>query len=149
MSTEVRCVGFDDLPPRLAYELWRLRQQVFVVEQRSPYPDLDGRDLEQATRHVLLLEGDALVGCLRVLDDGGWARIGRVVVAPPARGRGLAVVLMDRAMEECGDREVRLDAQTGLAGFYRGYGFEVTGPEFDEDGVMHVPMRRAGSRPPA
>lgn len=149
MSTEVRCVGFDDLPPRLAYELWRMRQQVFVVEQRSPYPDLDGRDLEQATRHVLLLEGDALVGCLRVLDDGGWARIGRVVVAPPARGRGLAVVLMDRAMEECGDREVRLDAQTGLAGFYRGYGFEVTGPEFDEDGVMHVPMRRAGSRLPA
>ncbi|MDR7254838.1 ElaA protein [Nocardioides sp. BE266] len=149
MSTNVRCVGFDELAPRLAYALWRLRQQVFVVEQQSPYPDLDGRDLEDTTRHVLLVEDEELVGCLRLLDDGEWARIGRVVVAPTARRRGLAGVLMDRAMAECGDREVRLDAQTGLTGFYRGYGFEVTGPEFDEDGVMHVPMRRAGSRPPA
>ena len=49
---------------------------------------------------------------------------------------------MDEALAVCGDREVRLDAQTGLTAFYAGYGFEVTGPEFDEDGVMHVPMRR-------
>ena len=146
MSPRVLAVPFDGLAPRVAYDLWRLRQQVFVVEQNCPYPDLDGRDLEDATRHVLLLEDDAVVGCLRVLDDGEWARIGRVVVAPAARGRGLAPLLMDEAMAVCGDREVRLDAQTGLTAFYEGYGFEVTGPEFDEDGVMHVPMRRAATR---
>jgi len=138
--------SFDDLPPRTAYDVWRLRQQVFVVEQDCPYPDLDGRDLEPATRHVVLLEDaherESVIGTLRVLDDGGWARIGRVVVAPAARGRGLAARLMDEAMGECGDREVRLDAQTGLTAFYEGYGFAVTGPAFDEDGVMHVPMRR-------
>jgi ElaA protein len=144
----VLTAGFDDLAPRTAYDVWRLRQQVFVVEQDCPYPDLDGRDLEEATRHVVLLdEDDRVVGTLRVLDDGDWARIGRVVVAPAARGRGLAALLMDEAMALCGDREVRLDAQTGLTGFYAGYGFEVTGPEFDEDGVMHVPMRRAGTGP--
>lgn len=142
MSIEVLVVAFDGLAPRTAYELWRLRQQVFVVEQKCPYPDLDGRDLEETTRHVVLLEDDDLVGCLRVLDDGGWTRIGRVAVARSARGRGLAAVLMDEALAVCGDREVRLDAQTGLTAFYAGYGFEVTGPEFDEDGVMHVPMRR-------
>ena len=142
MSVRVLTTGFDGLAPRTAYGLWRLRQQVFVVEQQSPYPDLDGRDLEDATRHVLLLDGDELIGCLRVLDDGEWARIGRVVVAPAARGRGLASLLMEHAMATCGDREVRLDAQTGLTRFYEGWGFEVTGPEFDEDGVMHVPMRR-------
>jgi ElaA protein len=142
MSVEVVTVGFDELAPRTAYELWRLRQQVFVVEQDCPYPDLDGRDLEDATRHVLLLEGDAVVGCLRVLDDGAALRIGRVVVAPAARGRGLAALMMDEALTICGDREVRLDAQTGLTGFYASYGFEVTGPEFGEDGVMHVPMCR-------
>ena len=142
MSVRVRTAAFDDLDPRTAYAVWRLRQQVFVVEQDCPYPDLDGRDLEDATRHVLLTDDDEVVGCLRVLDDGEWARIGRVVVAPGARGRGLATVLMDEAMRVCGDREVRLDAQTGLTGFYAAYGFEVTGPEFDEDGIMHVPMRR-------
>ena len=136
----------DGLDTRTAYDVWRLRQQVFVVEQDCPYPDLDGRDLEPTTRHVVLLDEDddpVVVGTLRVLDDGDWARIGRVVVAPSARGRGLAALLMDEAMGLCGDREVRLDAQTGLTAFYEGYGFAVTGPEFDEDGVMHVPMARA------
>lgn len=142
MSTQVLTVPVDELAPRLAYELWRLRQQVFVVEQDCPYPDLDGRDLEDTTQHVMLLEDERLVGCLRVLDDGDWARIGRVAVAPASRGRGLAALMMDAALALCGDREVRLDAQTGLTAFYEGYGFEVTGPEFDEDGIMHVPMRR-------
>ena len=27
-----------------------------MVEQDCPYPDLDGRDLEETTRHVVLLE---------------------------------------------------------------------------------------------
>lgn len=141
----VLVAGFDELPVRTAYDVWRLRQQVFVVEQDCPYPDLDGRDLEDPTRHLVLLDDeDAVIGTLRVLDDGGWSRIGRVVVAPAARGRGLAAVMMDEAMALCGDREVRLDAQTGLTTFYEGYGFVVTGPEFDEDGVMHVPMAREG-----
>ncbi len=142
MTVRVLTTDFDGLAPRTAYDVWRLRQRVFVVEQDCPYPDLDGRDLEPATRHVVLLEDDVVLGTLRVLDDGAWARIGRVVVDPAARGRGLAARLMDEAMGVCGEREVRLDAQTGLTGFYEGYGFEVTGPEFDEDGVMHVPMRR-------
>jgi ElaA protein len=133
---------FDDLDARTAYALWRLRQQVFVVEQASPYPDLDGRDLEPTTRHVLARDGDELVGCLRVLDDGTHARIGRVVVSAAARGRGLARDLMDAAMAVVGEREVRLDAQTGLTAFYESYGFAVSGPEFVEDGVAHVPMSR-------
>jgi ElaA protein len=52
--------------------------------------------------------------------------------------------MMDEAMALCGDREVRLDAQTGLTAFYEGYGFVVTGPEFDEDGIRHAPMAREG-----
>ncbi len=143
----VRVLAFDELDGRTAYELWRLRQQVFVVEQQSPYPDLDGRDLEPTTRHILAeddsTDGSELVGCLRVLDDETHARIGRVVVAEAARGRGLARDLMSSAMAEIGNREIRLDAQTGLAEWYAGYGFEVSGPEFVEDGVAHLPMRRA------
>lgn len=142
MSARVLTVGFDGLAPRMAYDVWRLRQQVFVIEQDCPYPDLDGRDLEDTTRHVVLLEDSAVLGTLRVLDDVDAMRIGRVVVAPAGRGRGLAALMMDAAMAECADREVRLDAQTGLTGFYAAYGFEVTGPAFDEDGIMHVPMTR-------
>ena len=133
---------FDDLDARTAYALWRLRQQVFVVEQQSPYPDLDGRDLEPTTRHVLVTADGELIACLRVLDEGSHARIGRVAVTPVARGRGLARDLMSAALAEIGDREIRLDAQTGLTDWYAGYGFEISGPEFVEDGVAHRPMRR-------
>jgi ElaA protein len=52
---------------------------------------------------------------------------------------------MDEALRVCGDREVRLDAQTGLTAFYAAYGFDVTGPAFDDDGVMHVPMARSAA----
>jgi ElaA protein len=142
----VRVLAFDDLDARTAYDVWRLRQDVFVVEQACPYPDLDGRDLEPGTRHVLLTGGDgALQGYLRLLDDGGVARIGRVVLAPAARGRGLADELVRAALAECAGREVVLDAQSPLAGWYASFGFEVSGPEFLEDGIAHLPMRRAGA----
>jgi ElaA protein len=139
----VRVLTFDELDAHTAYEGRHLRQQVFVVEQQSPYPDLDGRDREPTARHLLSEADGTLAGYARVLDDGGWARIGRVLVAPAARGQGLADELVRTALEVVGDREVRLDAQTGLRDWYASYGFVVTGPEFDEDGVFHVPMRRS------
>lgn len=141
-AMRLRVLAFDDLDARTAYALWRLRQQVFIIEQQSPYPDLDGRDPEPATRHFLLdVEGE-LVGCVRLLDDGDALRIGRVVVAEGWRGRGLADRLMQVVMAEVGDRPARLDAQVGLTGWYGSYGFAISGPEFVEDGVAHRPMER-------
>jgi ElaA protein len=133
---------FDELDASTAYDVWRLRQQVFIVEQGSPYPDLDGRDREPTTRHLMVRRDGDLVGYARVLDDGDWARIGRVLVVPHARGQGLADELVRTALDLIGDREVRLDAQTGLVDWYASYGFQVSGPEFDDDGVLHRPMTR-------
>jgi ElaA protein len=136
-------LAFDELDARAAYAVWKLRQDVFVVEQDCPYPDLDGRDDEPGTRHVLLQDEDELLGYARVLDDGAHARIGRVVLAPAARGRGLADPLMRAALDAIGERPVVLDAQSPLASWYASFGFEVTGEEFLEDGIPHLPMRRA------
>ena len=139
---------FESLTARAAYDVWRLRQDVFVVEQECPYPDLDGRDLEPGTRHVLLRDDDTLLGYARVLDDGSVWRIGRVVLAPGARGRGLADPLLETALRVCPGRDVVLDAQAPLSDWYVGFGFEVSGPGFVEDGIAHVPMvRRAGTFP--
>lgn len=144
-TTQIRLAGFDELTSREAYHLWRLRQEVFIIEQECPYPDLDGRDLESGTRHVLLTIGGELVGCARVLSDGTGGvdrRIGRVLLAQRARGRGLADVLMRAALAECGQAAIHLDAQSGLADWYGSFGFAVTGPEYLEDGVPHLPMSR-------
>ena len=137
----IEAVPFGALDAQTAYEVWRLRQQVFVVEQDCPYPDLDGRDLEDGTRHVLLRDGDELMGYARVLDDGDVWRIGRVVLTREGRGRGLADPLLETALQVCPDRPVVMDAQTPLRGWYERFGFEVSGEEFLDDGIPHLPMR--------
>ncbi len=133
---------FDGLTARQVHDVARLRQDVFVVEQQCPYPDLDGRDTEPATHHVLLSDDGLLLGCARVLDDGDHWRIGRVALSLGARGQGLADVLMRTALAVARDRDVLLDAQAPLAGWYATHGFEVTGPEFLEDDIPHLPMKR-------
>jgi ElaA protein len=139
---EIRVAGFHELDARTAYLLWQLRESVFVVEQRCPYPELDGRDLEAGTRHLWAECEGAPVAYLRVLDDGSALRIGRVLVAARFRGRGLAAALMASALDVVGGRPCRLDAQSHLAGWYARFGFEQTGAEFLDDGIPHVPMLR-------
>ena len=137
-----------DLDARTLYELLRLRTDVFVVEQNSAYSELDGRDLEDRARHYWLAgEGDPapVLGCLRLLKEpDGDYRIGRICTAPDVRGRGLGRRLIVAALAEVGDGTCVLDAQEHLADLYAGYGFVPSGPTFDWDGVVHVPMRRVG-----
>ncbi len=137
----VRVLAFDELDARTAYGVWRLRQDVFVVEQSCPYPDLDGRDLDEGTRHVLLRDDDAVVGYARVLDEDDEWRIGRVVLAATARGQGLADPLLEAALQACPERPVVMNAQAPLRAWYERFGFEVDGPEFLDDGIPHLPMR--------
>ena len=141
-SYDVRVDAVDDLDVRTSYRLWQLRESVFVVEQDCPYQELDGRDLEPRTRHVWVDSDTGPVGYLRILDDGGTARIGRVLVARSHRGHGLSGALMRAALAEIGDRPSVLDAQSPLAGWYAGFGYVQSGDEFVEDGIPHVPMRR-------
>ena len=138
----VSAIPFEALDPRTSYAVWKLRQDVFVVEQHCTYSDLDGRDTEEGTRHVVLREHDVVVGYARVLDDATVWRIGRVVLAPAARGRGLADVVMETALQICPDREIVLDAQVPLVGWYEDMGFGIDGEEFLDDGIPHLPMRR-------
>ncbi|WP_431936507.1 GNAT family N-acetyltransferase [Micromonospora sp. RP3T] len=143
MSVEFHQAGFAELDTRTFHDLLRLRIDVFVVEQSCAYPELDGRDVEPGTRHLWLARDGAVVAYLRILaDPDGVARIGRVVVAPAARGAGLAGALLTEALAVVGDRPCVLEAQTHLVGLYAGHGFTVSGPGYVEDGIPHTPMRR-------
>lgn len=133
---------FADLDPATLYRLLKLRVDVFVVEQECAYPELDGRDPEPGTVHVWAEEAGEIVGYLRILDDGEYARIGRVLTAKRARGGGLGGRLMARALEEIGDRPSALDAQSHLTAFYERFGYAVSGPSYMEDGIPHTPMVR-------
>ena len=138
--------GPADLDPTTLYALLRLRVDVFVVEQRCPYPELDGRDLEPGTRHLWLGPArDEPVAYLRLLaEPDGGARIGRVCTAEKARGAGHSARLVAAALDLIGpDTPCVLEAQSYLVGFYQRFGFVTTGEEYLDDGIPHVPMRRS------
>ena len=140
---DLHIAAFDELTPATLYALLRLRVDVFVVEQRCAYPELDGRDTEAGTRHLWTNRDGVPVGYLRILaEPDGGARIGRVCVAPSERGSGLGRRLIAAALDRLGGRPCVLDAQAHLTGFYGSLGFTATGPEYVEDGIAHVPMRR-------
>ena len=52
---------------------------------------------------------------------------------------------MHTALAQVAGCAVVLDAQSYLVGWYARFGFTPDGPEFVEDGIPHVPMRRAAS----
>lgn len=132
---------FDDLTPRDLYDLLALRVRVFVVEQECAYLELDGLDAEAEHVWTRGAAGE-VVAHLRILEGDGETRIGRLVTAPEHRGTGAGAALM-RAVLAGIEGPVVLGAQVQAQGFYDRLGFAVDGPGYDEDGIPHVPMRRA------
>lgn len=135
---------FAELSPGLLYELLQFRQAIFVVEQASPYPDLDG--LDERAHHLLLRVDGGLAGYLRLIPYPAEARvaIGRVAVATPLRRHGLARLLMAEAIARCRrdypDCTVALSAQVYLTPFYEAFGFQAISAPYDDYGVPHVEM---------
>lgn len=173
MSHELHLAAPAELAASTLYRILQLRVDVFVVEQQCPYRELDGRDLDPGTRWLWATDttdttdahqatgaghtGDptgsgTVLATLRILrEDHRTARIGRVATARQARTSGIGTALMRRALEVLDTAEVLLDAQTPLAGWYQRFGFAAAGPEFVEDGISHLPMRRRPAytgRPP-
>ncbi|HSK33117.1 MAG TPA: GNAT family N-acetyltransferase [Propionicimonas sp.] len=138
-----------ELDARTLYDVLALRAAVFVVEQDCPYQDPDGRDLVEGTRHLVGRVDGEIVAYARILAPGEshpTPRIGRVIVAPPARGGQLGRALMLRALDVCAEhwpgQAVELGGQAHLTGFYQSLGFWAVGAPYVEDGIPHQWMRR-------
>ena len=122
-----------------------VRQVVFIDEQAVPPPEeWDGRDADCI--HLLAEDpSGAPVGTARLLAEG---KLGRMAVLKPWRGRGVGQALMARLIEiaeQHGHTRLVLDAQVRAIGFYEPFGFVAEGPVFDDAGIPHRKMVRAGS----
>ncbi len=146
---QIRRARFDDLSPRDLHALLQMRQSVLIVEQASPYPDLDGRDPD-ALHLIASLAGDpAPLGCARCLGPeataGDSVAFGRLAVLPSQRGTGLGRRLVAESLaclaERWPDRDVVIGAQLYLERFYGGFGFLREGDVYDDGGIPHITMR--------
>ncbi|AYN18302.1 GNAT family N-acetyltransferase [Pseudomonas monteilii] len=149
MSIDWLCKHHTDLGKDQLYAILQLRTEVFVVEQRCAYQEVDGQDLTGDTLHLMAWQDDKLVAYLRLLDpqsQGGDVVIGRVVTSPSARGLKLGHPLLLKgleAAEHCWPGvPVYLSAQAHLQGFYARHGFVVVGEEYLEDDIPHIGMRK-------
>jgi predicted GNAT family N-acyltransferase len=128
-------------------EVFALRCEVFVVEQGVPREiELDEHDA--TATHLAVIQDDAVVGTLRLLEHDGEAKIGRVAVRAALRGGGIGRRLMERGAAIAAARglaEIVLHAQVSVAGFYRQLGYVEEGDVFDEAGIPHITMRKRKS----
>jgi predicted GNAT family N-acyltransferase len=120
-----------------------LRHEVFVVEQGVPV-ELEMDELDRLATHLVAIEAGRVVGTLRILDDGGVAKIGRVAVRAALRRTGIGSRLMRRATESISSKgfsEIVLHAQVSVQPFYQRLGYVAEGDLFDEAGISHIAMR--------
>ena len=135
---------FDELTSAQLYAIMALRQQVFVVEQACAYQDADGVD--PVSRHLWAEVAERIHAYLRIVPAGvkfAEVSIGRVIVAPEARGTGLGRELMRRGLASAGAVPVRIGAQAHLERFYGELGFVRASEPYDEDGIPLLEMVRA------
>lgn len=129
-------------------EILALRRAVFVDEQGVP-PALEVDDFEEQAEHALARLDGRVVGCLRWrrLGRAGIVKIERVAVRREARGRGVARTLLRwllARLDGMGLGPLVLDAQVPALGLYAGLGFQPEGAPFEEAGIPHQRMVRAG-----
>ncbi len=134
---------FQELTPDELYAILKLRVDVFVVEQRCPYGELDG--LDQQALHIWLRDEEGIEAYVRVLDKGvksEHAAVGRVIAVKRRMGLGTRIVQagLDAAREYFGADAVYIEAQTYARGLYEKLGFRQISEEFLEDGIPHIRM---------
>ncbi len=137
--------SFNELTPQELYAILKLRSEVFVVEQNCVYLDTDNKD--PFSFHLSGWLGKDLVAYARILPPGlafEEASIGRVVTNPLNRKTGAGRELMQRAIEKTLQQfdvsAIKIGAQLYLLPFYTSLGFNISGPEYMEDGIPHIEM---------
>ena len=132
-----RDLSIDDL-----YEILRLRQEVFIIEQNCNYLDADGLDLYST--HLMAYFQDELIGYLRIVQSGkiydtiSW---GRILVKNNFRKKGYGKAIIQKAIELLPPNSaVTISAQLYLQKFYEYFNFKALGDTFLEDDIPHIKM---------
>jgi ElaA protein len=142
---------FADLTPHDLYAALRVRSEVFVVEQKCAFLDID--DADQEAWHLLGWTerhgAKALAAYLRLLPPGrkfAEPSIGRVLTIAELRRTGAGRALMregvGKSAENYPGHGIRIGAQRYLERFYNEFGFRAASEPYLEDGIVHIQMLR-------
>ena len=142
--------SYDDLSKTELFDIFFLRQEVFVVEQNCAYQDADLKD--KVSHHLMAYSNHILIAYLRIIPPGisyEEPSIGRVVTSINYRGKGYAKNLMQFAIQKVDyiyeGSNIRISAQEYLIPFYESLNFKVIGNIYLEDDIPHIQMLYSNS----
>ena len=137
--------SFEELTTKELYEILKVRQEVFVVEQTCDYLDADGYD--ERALHIWAEKHSKIIAYCRVFNKEikyKEASMGRVLTHPEHRALRLGKTLVSIGLEVISTRfrteNVRISAQDYLIQFYGKFGFRDTGKKYLEDNIPHTEM---------
>lgn len=152
---EWQWLQFHQLSTFELYEILKLRQAVFVVEQNCIYQDIDGLDSvawHLTGRYTHGVDKSPVQAYARVVYPGhkySEPSLGRVLTINSGRGCGLGRRLVNEALvkiaAEYPGQSVRISAQCYLQDFYSGFGFSNASEPYKEDGMPHIEMIRTAA----
>ena len=142
---KIKVFKYQDLGPDRLYEILKLRSEVFVVEQKCAYQDLDNKD--EKALHLIGKEKNKIIAYTRIFKKGDFfanSSIGRVLVKKEYRNKDYGRKIMRSSIEELQkdpkEQKIELSAQKYLLKFYLELGFEKVGKEYLEDNIPHIKM---------
>lgn len=137
---------FNELSNDELYNILKLRNAIFIVDQQCIFPDIDGRDLNNCYHLFCTLNGQ-IIAYARIFGPGQIYQepcLSRVCTSLDQRGKGMGKELLKRALDETSrlfpGQSVRIGAQLYLKTFYESFGFKLDGDLYIEDGIEHIQM---------
>lgn len=132
---------FNELTTTELYNILKIRSQVFVVEQKCIYNDMDDEDFNSL--HVFYNDGDIIHAYLRIIPMGdNTVKIGRVCALQKRTGIGTKLLIegINAARTKLSASGIIIHAQSYVESFYAKQGFKTVSDEFMEEGIPHVKM---------
>lgn len=132
---------FDELSNIELYEILKARTEIFTLEQKIMYQDMDNIDYDSL--HCFFMNDNKVVAYLRAFYlNEDVVKIGRVLTLKHGLGMGkeLMIQSIKAIQEKMKCKKIVMDAQKYAVGFYEKFGFKVTSDEFLEEQVVHLVM---------
>jgi predicted GNAT family N-acyltransferase len=123
-------------------EAKKIRIEVFVKEQNVDFEaDWD----EKQSENYLVYYNDMVVGTMRWREVGRAVKIERVSVIKDFRGKGIASVMIRKAIEDIRqktNKPIILHSQLLAIPLYERFGFRKQGKLFYEQNIAHYTMKK-------
>lgn len=147
---KVVCKSFNELNVNELYEIVKSRYEVFVCEQEITCEN-DYDDKDKKCTHLFIIDmknKEKVIAYCRLLPPGlsyNEASIGRVLVLKEYRNKGIAKMMLTKAVEEIFKRyntdSIVLSSQTYIKSLYSLIGFKDISDEYEEAGIPHIKMK--------